>query len=131
MNWKDKIKRIQELRRSNAATPVRNKKKYTRKIKHKNKTDWSFNQKPAAFAGSGVSLSHVRIITGILVIWISKCLPVLLYLQPLHTKGQLMKLDEFKAQVEAQRKASLEEAIAKMSEANAKMASLFNLDEAE
>jgi hypothetical protein len=39
MNWKDKIKRIQELRRSNAATPVRNKKKYTRKIKHKNKTD--------------------------------------------------------------------------------------------
>jgi hypothetical protein len=42
-----------------------------------------------------------------------------------------MKLDEFKAQVEAQRKASLQEAIAKMSEANAKMASLFNLDEAE
>jgi hypothetical protein len=39
MNWKDKIKRIQELRRSNAATPVRNKKKYTRKIKHKNKID--------------------------------------------------------------------------------------------
>jgi hypothetical protein len=30
-----KIKRIQELRRSNAATPVRNKKKYTRKLKHK------------------------------------------------------------------------------------------------
>ena len=42
-----------------------------------------------------------------------------------------MKLDEFKAQVEAQRKASLKEAIAKMSEANAKMSSLFNLDEAE
>ena len=42
-----------------------------------------------------------------------------------------MKLDEFKAQVEAQRKASLQEAIAKMSVANAKMASLFNLDEAE
>jgi hypothetical protein len=39
MNLKEKIKRIQELRRSNAATPVRNKKKYTRKIKHKNKTD--------------------------------------------------------------------------------------------
>jgi len=33
----DKVKRIQELRRSNAAQPVRNKKKYTRKIKHKNK----------------------------------------------------------------------------------------------
>ena len=32
----DKVKRIQELRRSNAAQPVRNKKKYTRKIKHKN-----------------------------------------------------------------------------------------------
>jgi len=27
------------LRRSNAAQPVRNKKKYTRKIKHKNKLD--------------------------------------------------------------------------------------------
>ena len=33
----DKVKRIQELRRSNAAQPVRNKKTYTRKIKHKNK----------------------------------------------------------------------------------------------
>ena len=32
----EKVKRIQELRRSNAATPVRNKKKYTRKRKHKN-----------------------------------------------------------------------------------------------
>jgi hypothetical protein len=31
----NKVKRIQELRRSNAAQPVRNKKKYTRKIKHK------------------------------------------------------------------------------------------------
>ena len=31
----EKVKRIQELRRSNAATPVRNKKKYTRKIKNK------------------------------------------------------------------------------------------------
>jgi hypothetical protein len=39
MNLKEKIKRIQELRRSNAATPVRNKKKYTRKKKHKNKFD--------------------------------------------------------------------------------------------
>ena len=39
MNLKEKIKRIQELRRSNAATPVRNKKKYTRKRKHKNKLE--------------------------------------------------------------------------------------------
>jgi hypothetical protein len=36
MNLKEKVKRIQELRRSNAATPVRNKKKYSRKRKHKN-----------------------------------------------------------------------------------------------
>jgi len=36
---RDKVRRIQELRRSNAAQPVRNKKKYTRKIKHKNKFD--------------------------------------------------------------------------------------------
>ena len=33
---KNKIIRIQELRRSNAATPILNKKKYTRKVKHKN-----------------------------------------------------------------------------------------------
>ena len=33
---KNKIIRIQELRRSNAATPIPNKKKYTRKVKHKN-----------------------------------------------------------------------------------------------
>jgi hypothetical protein len=32
---KDKVKRIQELRRSNAATAIQSKKKYTRKIKHK------------------------------------------------------------------------------------------------
>jgi len=32
----EKVKRVQELRRSNAATPVRNKKKYTRKNKYKN-----------------------------------------------------------------------------------------------
>jgi hypothetical protein len=31
----NKVKRIQELRRSNAAQPIRNKKKYTRKIKYK------------------------------------------------------------------------------------------------
>ena len=36
MNLKEKIRHVQELRRSNAATPVRNKKKYTRKRKHKN-----------------------------------------------------------------------------------------------
>ncbi len=30
-----RIKKVLELRRSNAAQPVRNKKKYTRKIKHK------------------------------------------------------------------------------------------------
>jgi hypothetical protein len=36
---RDKVRRIQELRRSNAAQPVRNKKKYTRKTKHKNKFD--------------------------------------------------------------------------------------------
>ena len=33
---KNKIIRIQELRRSNAATPIPNKKKYTRKVKYKN-----------------------------------------------------------------------------------------------
>ena len=33
----DKVRRIQELRRSNSATPIRNKKKYTRKAKYKNK----------------------------------------------------------------------------------------------
>ena len=35
----DKVKRIQELRRSNAAQPVRNKKKYTRKTKYKNQNE--------------------------------------------------------------------------------------------
>ena len=34
---KEKVKRIQELRRSNAATPIKNKKFYTRKEKYKNK----------------------------------------------------------------------------------------------
>jgi hypothetical protein len=36
--WKktdSQIRRIQELRRSNAATPLRNKKVYSRKVKHK------------------------------------------------------------------------------------------------
>lgn len=31
----EKVKRVQELRRSNAATPQKNKKTYTRKTKHK------------------------------------------------------------------------------------------------
>ena len=31
----DKVRRIQELRRSNASQPIRNKKKYTRKTKYK------------------------------------------------------------------------------------------------
>lgn len=35
----NKVNRIQELRRSNAATPIRNKKKYTRKQKYKNKIE--------------------------------------------------------------------------------------------
>jgi hypothetical protein len=33
----EKVKRIQELRRSNAATAIPNKKKYNRKQKYKNK----------------------------------------------------------------------------------------------
>jgi vacuolar-type H+-ATPase subunit F/Vma7 len=33
----EKVKRIQELRRSNAATAIPSKKKYTRKTKHKNR----------------------------------------------------------------------------------------------
>jgi len=35
----DKVKRIQELRRSNAATAIPSKKKYNRKQKYKNKFD--------------------------------------------------------------------------------------------
>ena len=35
----DKVRRIQELRRGNAATPMRSKKVYNRKQKHKNKLD--------------------------------------------------------------------------------------------
>ena len=35
----EKVKRIQELRRSYAATAIPSKKKYTRKIKYKNKLD--------------------------------------------------------------------------------------------
>jgi hypothetical protein len=36
-NIKEKVIRIQELRRSNAATPIRNKKIYNRKQKYKNR----------------------------------------------------------------------------------------------
>lgn len=35
----DKVHRIQELRRSNSATPYKNKKKYTRKNKYKDKNE--------------------------------------------------------------------------------------------
>ena len=35
----DKVKRIQELRRSNAATAITNKKKYNRKEKYKKRFD--------------------------------------------------------------------------------------------
>jgi hypothetical protein len=35
MNRREYIRIIQELRRSNAAVPVRNRRKYTRKIKHR------------------------------------------------------------------------------------------------
>jgi len=35
----EKVKRIQELRRSNAATAIPSKKKYNRKRKHKNKIE--------------------------------------------------------------------------------------------
>jgi len=31
----EEIRRLMELRRTNAATPIPNKKKYTRKVKHK------------------------------------------------------------------------------------------------
>lgn len=40
-----------------------------------------------------------------------------------------MNLDEYTAHVEATRKASLAQAIALMSEANAKMSNMFNLEE--
>ena len=35
----NKVNSVQELRRSNAATAIPSKKKYTRKIKYKNKLD--------------------------------------------------------------------------------------------
>ena len=36
---KERIKKVLEIRRSNAATPIKSKKTYSRKIKHKNKFD--------------------------------------------------------------------------------------------
>ena len=36
---KERIKKVLELRRSNAAQPIKSKKLYSRKIKHKNKFD--------------------------------------------------------------------------------------------
>lgn len=35
----EELRRIMELRRSNAARPLRNKKKYSRKVKHKKLTN--------------------------------------------------------------------------------------------
>ena len=35
----EQLRRLLELRRSNASIPLRNKKKYTRKIKHKGHND--------------------------------------------------------------------------------------------
>jgi len=35
---KERIKRVLEIRRSNAATPIKSKKIYSRKRKHKNKS---------------------------------------------------------------------------------------------
>jgi hypothetical protein len=36
---KEQLRRLQELRRSNAASPVSSKKKYSRKTKHKKKNN--------------------------------------------------------------------------------------------
>lgn len=47
----EKVKRIQELRRSNAATAIPSKKKYTRKIKYKNKLDNQLNFGPTRLTG--------------------------------------------------------------------------------
>jgi hypothetical protein len=45
-------------------------------------------------------------------------------------RRSVMNLEEYKAHVEAQRKASLQKAIATMSEANATMSALFGTEEA-
>ena len=55
----EKVKRIQELRRSNAATAIKNKKKYTRKQKYKN----IFEQRCGADPHSGVSPYVMILIT--------------------------------------------------------------------
>jgi hypothetical protein len=39
MPTKDKVRQVQELRRSNAAQPHRNRRKYTRKSKHADRRD--------------------------------------------------------------------------------------------
>jgi hypothetical protein len=36
---REDVQRVQELRRSNAATPMRNKSKYSRKVKHRDRSD--------------------------------------------------------------------------------------------
>ena len=70
MEKKNKVTRVQELRRSNAATPIPSKKKYKRKTKNEKEKylktyceliapffrQLKFQQAPARAAGSGVSL---------------------------------------------------------------------------
>ena len=70
----EKVKRVQELRRSNAATPIKNKKKYNRKTKNeKNKILQLYSDLVSPFfkqlkiqlnlsAGSGVSCLTLRVI---------------------------------------------------------------------
>jgi len=36
---REDIQRVQELRRSNAAQPMKNKSKYSRKVKHRDRSD--------------------------------------------------------------------------------------------
>ena len=45
------------------------------------------------------------------------------------TKGKLMKLDEYKALIEEQRKASLAQALAPLTQANETLTNTFNLEE--
>ncbi len=56
----DKLKRIQELRRSNAAQPVRNKKKYRRKIKHKRRFDLTEQANARKAVGAQALLRQVQ-----------------------------------------------------------------------
>ncbi len=60
----DKVKRIQELRRSNAATAIPSKKKYKRKQKHKNKFD-QLKIRPGAIR-TDVRMILITLFTGIL-----------------------------------------------------------------